>query len=156
MISIHIPGHGHLEIGHLVLDYNGTLAIDGRMDQTAKKILQELSSEVEIHIVTADTFGSAREEVADLDCQFVVLNQQCQDVLKREYVAELGSSHVLAIGNGRNDRLMVKEAAVGLAVLREEGAFSETMLHSDVICTHIVDALNLMKHPTRLIATLRN
>ena len=29
MIDIEIPGFGRLQLAHLVLDYNGTLAIDG-------------------------------------------------------------------------------------------------------------------------------
>lgn len=31
MIEINIPGFGSLELDHLVLDYNGTMALDGQL-----------------------------------------------------------------------------------------------------------------------------
>ena len=31
MIEISIPGYKHLQLKHLVLDYNGTIALDGRL-----------------------------------------------------------------------------------------------------------------------------
>ena len=31
MIAIDIPGYKKIELAHLVLDYNGTLAIDGKL-----------------------------------------------------------------------------------------------------------------------------
>ena len=71
MISIDIPGHVRLEIAHLGLDYNGTLAVDG-------------------------------------------------------------------------------------VLLQNEGASTATLLQADVVCTGILDALDLLREPRRLIATLRS
>jgi hypothetical protein len=31
MLAVDIPGFGRFELDHLVLDYNGTLALDGRL-----------------------------------------------------------------------------------------------------------------------------
>lgn len=31
MLDIDIPGFGHLHLQHLVLDFNGTLALDGHV-----------------------------------------------------------------------------------------------------------------------------
>jgi hypothetical protein len=31
MIEINIPDFGHLRLAHIVLDYNGTVAFDGRL-----------------------------------------------------------------------------------------------------------------------------
>jgi soluble P-type ATPase len=51
---------------------------------------------------------------------------------------------------------MLKEAALGIAVVQEEGAFAETLMSADVVCTNIVSALGLLTNPLRLIATLRS
>jgi soluble P-type ATPase len=67
----------------------------------------------------------------------------------------LGADHVVCVGNGRNDRLMLKEAALGIAVILQEGAAAETVAAADVVCTHIVSALELLHNPLRLTATLR-
>ena len=59
------------------------------------------------------------------------------------------------MGNGRNDQLMLEEAALGIAVILEEGAAAVTLSAADVVCTNIVSALELLDNPLRLIATLR-
>jgi len=68
----------------------------------------------------------------------------------------LGKDKTICIGNGNNDRLMVKEAALGIALLQEEGTCTETLLASDVACKNIIDAFGYFKEPKRLIATLRS
>jgi soluble P-type ATPase len=51
---------------------------------------------------------------------------------------------------------MVKEAALGIAVIEKEGAAVETLLAADIVCGNILDALELLLNPKRLIATLRS
>jgi soluble P-type ATPase len=51
---------------------------------------------------------------------------------------------------------MLKEAALGIAVLHEEGAASETLLAADVACRSILSALELLTNPLWLKATLRS
>jgi soluble P-type ATPase len=51
---------------------------------------------------------------------------------------------------------MLKEAVLGIAVVLGEGAFGQTLLAADVVCTSILDALALLEHPLRLTATLRS
>jgi len=155
MISIEIPGFGEVTIEHLVLDYNGTLAVDGKIIQQAVPILRELGKEIIIHIITADTFGSARDEVSDIDCRLVLLPKDNQDIEKRDYVQSIGVETVMAVGNGRNDQMMLREAILGIAVLQNEGVFTGTVSDADILCTSIVDALDLLRFPKRLVATLR-
>ncbi len=64
MLKLDIPGLGILELEHLVLDYNGTLAVDGRVLAGVKPRLQRLARSLRIHVVTADTFGRARAGIA--------------------------------------------------------------------------------------------
>ena len=69
MIRIDIPGGTRLLLEHLVLDFNGTLACDGELLPGVRQRLQPLSESIRIHVVTADTFGRAREQLAGLPCQ---------------------------------------------------------------------------------------
>ncbi|MFA6652810.1 MAG: HAD hydrolase family protein, partial [Candidatus Delongbacteria bacterium] len=74
---------------------------------------------------------------------------------KKEYVKRLGADNVIAIGNGANDASMVKNAALGISVIQAEGASSSTIFNSNIVCTNILDALDLLFNPTRVSATLR-
>ena len=155
MLQFVIPGFGTLEIEHLVLDYNGTLACDGMLIEGVRERLERLAQDLRIHVVTADTFGKAGSALAGMPCQLEVLPVASQDQAKRVYVQRLGCERVVAIGNGRNDRLMLKAAALGIAITQQEGAWSETLIAADVVASSIVDALDLLIHPLRLVATLR-
>lgn len=155
MIQISIPGSGDLILKYLVLDYNGTIAFDGNLYNSIKPILTELSGLISIHVLTADTFGNVKQELEDLPVSLYVLSSDEQDKQKLEYVIKLGKENCVCIGNGRNDRLMLKEAKLGIAVVQEEGACAQTLLAADIICNSTTSAFELLLHPKRLIATLR-
>jgi soluble P-type ATPase len=156
MFTVSIPGYKDLELEHLVLDYNGTLACDGEMLPGVQESLGVLARDLQIHVLTADTFGKARAQLEGLPYQLVVLPADNQDEGKRAYVERLGSERTVAIGNGRNDRRMLKAAALGIAVVGEEGAAAEALLAADVVCRDIFSALALLANPLRLVATLRS
>jgi hypothetical protein len=42
MIIIEIPGYKRLEIKHIVCDYNGTIAVDGKLIGGIRKIINDL------------------------------------------------------------------------------------------------------------------
>ena len=156
MIEIQIPGYKTLQLRHIVLDHNGTLAVDGILLRGVKDKLKSLSADLEIHVLTADTFGLAQTQLEGVPCKLSILPQDNQDTGKLEYVKKLGSEHTVCIGNGRNDRLMLKDAALGIAVILEEGTAVETLTSADVVCKDIVSALELLTNPLRLTATLRS
>jgi len=156
MIEISIPGYKKLQLEHLVMDYNGTLACDGHLIDGVKEALEDLADTIEIHVLTADTFGKAQAGLKGVDCKLSILPEDNQDVGKLEYIKRLNSEFTVCIGNGRNDCLMLKEAALGIAVILEEGAALETLIAADVVCTSIVSALELLTNPLRLTATLRS
>jgi len=88
--------------------------------------------------------------------QVTVVPASGQDQYKAEYVKRLGQAHVACVGNGRNDRLMMREAVFSIAVIQKEGAASETIASSHIVCTDILDALSLFVKTKRIAATLRN
>ena len=155
MLHIDVPGWKTLRLAHLFLDYNGTLALDGRILPGVAEHLDELSRHLDIHVLTADTFSSVREELKVVPCDLLIIPPQNQAQAKADHLRAFAPALSAAMGNGRNDALMLHEAALGIALLQEEGAAPKTLAASDVVCRSILDALDLLRHPLRLAATLR-
>jgi soluble P-type ATPase len=118
--------------------------------------LSGLAQRLHIHVLTADTFGLAAAQLAGLPLKLTILPRARQDEGKRDFVRSLGAARCVCIGNGRNDRLMLAESALGIAVVLGEGAAAVTLAAADVVCTDILAALALLTHPLRLVATLRS
>ena len=156
MISVDIPGFGVLRLEHLVLDYNGTLAVDGKMLPGSAEAIKSLAEVLRLHVVTADTFGLAAAQLSGLPLELVVLSGEGQADQKLEYVKALDTNTVAAIGNGRNDRKMLDAAALGIALIQSEGGAAESVARADIVVLSILDALDLLRNPKRLVATLRS
>ena len=152
MIEIEIPGYKTLQLDHLVLDYNGTLAVDGQPLDGVKEMLAALSTRLQIHILTADTFGQVKAAMANTPCQVSILPPGEQDRAKLYYVEMLDPARTVCIANGR---LMLHEAALGIAVMQAEGVATQSLLAAEVVTLDIRDALELLINPLRLVATLR-
>ncbi len=155
MWTLNIVGWKQLVIEHLVFDYNGTLSVDGKLLPGIAEKLILLAEQFTLHVITADTFGMAAKELENLPCTLTILPKENQAEAKRDYINKLGAEHSAAIGNGRNDRLMLAQAALGIVLLQAEGTAADTLKSADVVCKHATDALDLFLHPKRLTATLR-
>jgi len=155
MLEIAIPGSDTLQLDYLVADFNGTLACDGILLPGVADALSRLAELLELHVVTADTFGCACKALVGIPCELVVLTADGQDTAKLHYVENLNAARCVCIGNGRNDRLMLAAAALGIAVIQGEGAAVETLLAAKVAMPDINTALGLLLNPQRLVATLR-
>jgi soluble P-type ATPase len=119
------------------------------------EMLIELSRQLQVHIVTAGTFGAVENEIQNIPCSLIIMSGADQTGQKARYVEELGVKNTACIGNGRNDRSMLACAALGILVVQEEGAAVASLLAADVLCRDIAEALQLLLHPLRLTATLR-
>lgn len=155
MKEISIPGFGNLSLKHLVMDYNGTIAKDGKLIPGLDLIFQKLSKDMELHVLTADTFGSVRHQLENLPVTLSILQDSRQDEQKAEYIRKVGKDFSISMGNGRNDRLMLLESALGIALIQDEGACVETLMAADIVCKSVVSALELLTNPDRMRATLR-
>ena len=156
MIEVQIPGFGRLRLTHLVLDYNGTVALDGKPIAGVRKRLAALSASLSIHVLTADTFGTAAKTLAGFPLTLHVLARGGQHRAKLRYVKALGANRAVCIGNGRNDRLMLHAAALGIVLLEREGAATESLLAADIAVARVNEALELLDNPLRLVASLRS
>lgn len=156
MISLNIPGFKKLEIEHLVLDYNGTLALDGNLLPGVGKLLKELAEDVQIHVLTADTLGQCEEELSGLPVTIHIIEGSPEDQAKLNYIESLGCDKCACIGNGRNDRLILRFASLGIIISGAECMSMKAARTADLVATDITGALGLFTHPVRLLTTLRN
>ena len=108
-----------------------------------------------MHVVTGDTFGTALRSLQGLSCAVTLLPSEGQVQAKQAFVAKLGPAGVVAVGNGRNDRLMLSAAALGIAVIGDEGLAADAMQACDIVVRHVADAFALLENPQRLVASLR-
>ena len=143
------------EIEHFVTDFSGTLSEDGIILTGVKERLNELSSKLQVHVLTSDTFGRAIEELKGVNCILRVLEGEGHVVQKEKYVIELGSDRVAALGNGNNDVLMLRAARLGIAVCLKEGCLRAAIEASQILVKSPINAFGLLLSPKRLIATLR-
>ena len=155
MIKLDIPGFGGLALSHLVLDYNGTLAVDGHVLEGVHEELAAIAEHLDIHVVTGNSHGDVETRLSGWNVQLTCLPALGQAQAKRSYVEKLGANRTVAIGNGRNDAPMLKAAALGIAVLGSEGLAIDAVRDADILVRHVVDGIGLLLHPTRLIASLR-
>jgi len=158
-ITIDIPGFGKVQINAILSDYTGTLAFSGKLVAGVKDRLLRLAQLADIHVVTADSFGTAEEELKGLPLVCKRLEAEKEDVQKRRYAEELNPRYVASFGNGNNDRLHLKavKEAGGLAIAVEngEGCALEAILNANLFVLGAVNALDLLLQLTRLRATLR-
>jgi Soluble P-type ATPase len=156
MISVTVPGHGELNLRHIVLDYNGTMACDGVLIKEVEEKLNALATDLKVHILTADTFGKAASQCKGIHGELTILSNPIGGPEKESFVEKLGAAGVVAVGNGANDALMLARAALGIVILGPEGASIKSVQSADVIVRDICDGLDLLLTPKRLIATLRS
>jgi soluble P-type ATPase len=155
MLQIAIPGRDPLTLRHLALDLNGTLAVDGHVVDGVAARLDALRAHLQLHVLTAGTHGTH----GYMDECAMVLGLQPLAIgtgtKKRHHVRTLGPEQVVALGNGANDVLMLREAALAIAVLGPEGLCADALAAADVVVADPCAGLDLLLHPARLVAALR-
>lgn len=155
MIEINVTGRQNYELKHLVLDLNGTLACDGILIEGVEERIATLNKIINIIIITADTHGSAEKLGKQLQVTTHRIKPGNEPMQKLQLVQQLGSNNVVAIGNGSNDILILRESVIGICVLGPESTAAEAITNCDIVAPTIHSALDLLIKPNRLMATLR-
>ena len=155
MLQVDVPGRGMLSMEHLVLDVNGTIAFDGDLLKGVREGVAALEGVLQPVVVTADTHGSAEELAAALGVHVRYIEAGLEAEQKLDLVESLGPDRVVAVGNGANDREMLRASALGICVIGREGAAGGTAAAADIVVCSIDDALGMLAVPQRLMATLR-
>lgn len=154
-MKIEIPGYKELNITTVLLDYNGTIAVDGEIRPSVKERLKKLAESFDIYILTADTHGTAKDQCRDLPvevCTFPVGNAMDY---KREVIERIGGENCVCMGNGRNDVRMFEAALLSVGIIDREGACGALLREADICVNSAEDGLDLLMYPKRLIAGLR-
>ena len=155
MINLSISGQGEYQFQYLVLDFNGTLAMDGTLIPGVSERMTALSQQLEIHILTSDTHGTVTSQMAGLPVQVTILTGDGHAQQKADFVEKLGADATIAIGNGANDAAMLASAGIGIALIQQEGASTGAMSSADLAFNDIFDAFGALMRPQRLVASLR-
>lgn len=157
-ILIEIPGFGTRDVRVIISDYTGTLSCAGRLVPGIREKLGALQSLVDIRIVSSDSFGTAKQDLAGVVTPDI-LTKERHDLEKQDYVKKFELKHVAAFGNGNNDRLLLKTVKEGgglaIAVDNGEGCAVDALMNANLFIVCAANALNLLLEPRSCKATLR-
>ncbi len=147
------PNNSELFIETIVLDLNGTLAVNGKVsEETKSRILKLKSMAYRLVLISGDIRGNASVIAEDLEIE-LFLGANSQE--KAEQMQQFDKDKTAAIGNARIDIGTFDNAAISIATLQSEGIHSGIINHVDLIVPSIDDALNLFIDIKSLEATLR-
>jgi len=168
-IQVDIPGFGKIDLRVLVTDYTGTHSCGGVLVPGARERLLKLSEILDIHVLTSDTFGTVRKELADIPHTLHLLDGKAHDKQKARFIQNLqhvrsmghavDGNRIAAFGNGRNDRLMLRAVrqagGIAVAIDNGEGCAVEAQREANIFVHGSAAALDLLLDTKRLKATLR-
>jgi len=149
-----IPGQPAIELKTLILDLNGTLAVQGKIPAGVKPRLTKLRRlGYRIVLLTGNTRNNAHRLARDLKIDWLLARDGEE---KRRAALELDPTTCVSIGNGRIDLELMAAVKLRIVTLQREGVHVQTLINSDVVVPCIVDALDLLLDPATLVATLRS
>jgi len=154
MIIIQRPGQDLLEMDFILMDFEGTLAQDRRVDPKAKDKINLLSKRMKIYILAKGEKEVVEDVLRKVKAEVIYLRERETAQRKLSLLQQLGARRTVAIGNGVDDALMLEEAGLGICILGREGASVKAMQKADVVVTNILDALDFILKPLRQEATL--
>jgi soluble P-type ATPase len=104
MIELNIPGRGWLRLQHLVMDANGTLAMDGSLIKGVAKRIGLLKDRPAIYPLTTDAHEWQAAVDGQINLTAVRIQPGNEAGQKAEYVCKPDAETVVAIGQGRKRR----------------------------------------------------
>jgi len=144
-----------IELKYLLLDYTGTLSENGKIIEGVKERLEILADKFEkIEVLTADTFGSAEKELKGLKLNINILQGE-SGIQKLQKLNELGGQYCVAIGNGNNDVLMLRNARLSIAVINKDGCFARLINEADIVACSTNDILDGLIDKRKIVSLLR-
>jgi len=168
MISIERPGQSNSEIEFILIDFEGTLAIDRRVHPKAKDKVNLLSKRTKIYIFVNsptppfDKGGKGgilakeliEERLRKVKAEIIYLAEGDSSRRKLDLLRQLGPTRCAAIGNGTDDATLMREAGIGICVIGREGASGQVVKNADLVFPDILDALDFLLKPLRQKSTL--
>ncbi len=135
-------GESEYIIKTVFLDLNGTLAVNGKIDNKVKPLLGEITDKgVEVILLTGNQRGNADELCRELGINYRI-TKNTED--KAKIVSEYPKENIASIGNARIDIGMFDNSKLSIATLQVEGIHTGIIDHVDIIVPSIIDALNFL------------
>ncbi|MHA1803610.1 MAG: HAD family hydrolase [Promethearchaeota archaeon] len=153
-----IPNFKTLTIENILFDLNGTIQFSGEISLELIEKMQELKKFYNVFVISADTRGNLKNLAEKMNVDYIKIamsNDLTEAEAKNRELEKLGEDKTAAIGNGNNDALMLKNAALGIAILGKEGLSVQSLLNCDVVLPDPISAMNFLLDEQTLIATLR-
>lgn len=154
MISIQRSGMGSLDIHFVLIDFEGTLAMDGRVHPKAKDKVNLLSKRATLYIVTKSSREKVEETLRKMTVEILYVPEGDSSQQKLNLLQRLGPHQTAVIGNGLDDARIMEQAGLGMCVIGKEGSSAEAVAKADLVVTHVLDALDFLLKPLRQRATL--
>ena len=151
-----VTGRGKVSVENIVFDYNGTIAEDGKLMENVRILLPLLAQRAKIYIVSADTYGTVKEECKDLPVEVKTFAVEHAAECKEAIAIDLQKAGgVACLGNGINDIKMCKAADISIAVVNHETMSAELLRHVDIFAPSARAGVELFLRRGRLESTLR-
>ena len=158
MRKINIPNYGIITIKNILFDINGTLQFQGKISPELIIKFNELKKKFKIYLISADTRGNLKNIAEMLDVDYIKIQSQgiTEAEAKNNELIRLGKDVTVAVGNGNNDALMLKNAILGIVILGNEGATIKSIINSDVVLPSPISVIDFLLDEKIMIATLRS
>src|SRR4030043_1998106 len=98
MIFIERPGQGNLEIEFILIDFEGTLALDRRVHPKAKDKINLLSKRAKIYILTKEEKEHAEEVLKKVKAEIIYLPEGESSHKKLDMLPRWGGTRTEPIG----------------------------------------------------------
>jgi len=154
MLTLFRPGLEPLEVEFLFLDFEGTLATDGRIHPKAKDKINLLSKRIRICVFAKGDPAPPEKTFRNMKAEVVYLTGGSFAKQKLDRLQELGPGRTVVIGNGQDDGPVIEDAGFGICVIGKEGASGEAVRKADLVVTSLLDAFDFLLKPLRQKATL--
>ena len=154
MISIQRPGMENLDIHFVLIDFEGTLAMDGRVHPKAKDKVNLLSKRATVYILTKGNREKVDETLRKMKAEILYVTEGDSSQQKLSLLQRLGPHQTAVIGNGFDDVQIMEQAGLGMCVIGKEGSSPEAVAKADLVVTSVLDALDFLLKPLRQGATL--
>lgn len=156
-MKVNIPKYGTINIENVILDINGTIQFEGKIQEALVPKMKELKEHYNVFLVSSDTRGNLKELAGKLEVDYIrIKDQEGPDVeAKNKELLKLGKHKTVTIGNGNNDFMMLQNAVLGLVIIGSEGASTKAIINADVAFPDPISAINFLLDKKIMIATLR-
>jgi soluble P-type ATPase len=146
-------GVGEINLDTIILDLNGTLAVDGKLVEGVIGRINKLKElGFKLYLFTGDQRGTASQQAAELGIEIMFAKTTAE---KAECSKRCNFETTVAIGNARIDIGTFENSKIKIATLQKEGIHAAIINHVDIIIPSINDALDLLINPDSFNATMR-